>query len=703
MPRVEVRDLDSRLTNSRCPSIERSRLDSLRIASIRLMSLFGLLRGSIQDPGTRQPSPSRGTIGAWRSLMCRVAETLAAVLLLRPSGLDSSIARQRARTTTTEPVQWSNGPTPHEEPEKRSPNVEHDLRSLPPLRGDLLLAHPPAVFDFRERRDIYFPFLGTSGDVPITPLYEYFPLGFKTLQRHLSSRGFDVKLINLSTVLLRYPKLEFDTLIEALDVKLLGLDLHWMVHVQGSLAVAERVKNVRPDIPVVFGGISSTYYADQLIRYPFIDMVMKGYDTHEPMAELLNAIKQGREPAGVPNLLWKSAEGVVRENRFSHKPSTFGCGIDWSETPSEIVTDTFPIREFVSTQNAGCAFNCGWCGGSRDSFRRINECSHAIVRKQQAEVAYEVSTTSARPDSRGYHFYSVGSYNEPKRRMEHLIDQIGRSPLKSVSYEQFHLTDDCTLERMARANSRTTITLSPESHDQRVATLAGRGAYTNEELEQWIEKALGHGIHGIDIWYFVGMPEQDEASVLDTVEYCRKLLDRFKGTNVNPMICPMIPFLDPASNFFEEPDQHGYRVFYRTVEEHRRGMERASIINRINYETKWLSRSDLVHVGFRAVRSVMEAKGEAGMLPASSVRNYNSKIDDALEFVDVVHEVDSIANQDERARELERLGDEILGRNNMIFFSGVMNQAFPINRDIGARWFDEMGWEAEDLEAAQRP
>ncbi len=41
------------------------------------------------------------------------------------------------------------------------------------------------MFEFRGRRDIYFPFLGTSGDVPITPLYEYFPVGFKTLQRFL--------------------------------------------------------------------------------------------------------------------------------------------------------------------------------------------------------------------------------------------------------------------------------------------------------------------------------------------------------------------------------------------------------------------------------------------------------------------------------------------------------------------------------------
>ena len=69
---------------------------------------------------------------------------------------------------------------------------------LPTLRADLLLMHAPAFFDFRNRRDIYFPFLGTSGDVPITPLYEYFPVGFKTLQRYLSERGHDVKLMNLT-------------------------------------------------------------------------------------------------------------------------------------------------------------------------------------------------------------------------------------------------------------------------------------------------------------------------------------------------------------------------------------------------------------------------------------------------------------------------------------------------------------------------
>jgi putative colanic acid biosynthesis UDP-glucose lipid carrier transferase len=62
---------------------------------------------------------------------------------------------------------------------------------VPVTKADLLLVHAPAFFDFRSRGGIYFSYLGTSGDVPITPLYEYFPVGFKTLQRYLGARYDD--------------------------------------------------------------------------------------------------------------------------------------------------------------------------------------------------------------------------------------------------------------------------------------------------------------------------------------------------------------------------------------------------------------------------------------------------------------------------------------------------------------------------------
>ena len=85
-------------------------------------------------------------------------------------------------------------------------------------------------------------------------------------------------------------------------------------------------------------------------------------------------------------------------------------------------------------------------------------------------------------------------------------------------------------------------------------------------------------------------------------------------------------------------------------------------------------------------------------LPRSVVRDYVAKIDDALEMVAVVHEIDCIADPVSRSRELEMVGDDIEKRNRMIFDAGVMNQAFPINRKIGGRWFDELGWDAATLE-----
>lgn len=573
--------------------------------------------------------------------------------------------------------------------------------ALPPLKADLLLIHAPAFFDFRNRRDIYFPFLGTSGDVPITPLYEYFPVGFKTLQRYLSSRGHEVKIANLSTVLLRYRNVDIDRLIESIDARLVGIDLHWMVHVQGSLAVAERIKAARKDLPVVFGGISSTYYAGELIRYPYVDMVMRGYDTHEPMARLLDDIKAGAQPADVPNLLWKSRDGEVHENGFTYTPDTYGCGIDWSQQPEPVATQSLPIKEVLSTQNVGCAYNCPWCGGSREAFRRINGRQKAMARKPLDEVAREFDSMQRVEGIEQYYFYSVGSYNESRSGMEFFLDQVARTPLKSISYEQFHLTPDAVLKRMADANKRTIITLSPESHDQRISKLAGRGVYSNDEMERWLDKALGYGIHQVDIWFFVGMPEQDRTSVMETVDYCHRLLEKFKGRRVNPMVCPMIPFLDPASTFFEYPEKHGFKVFHRTVEQHRRGMESASIINRINYETRWLSRRELVEVGFEAVKRLMSAKAATGMLPGAVAEAYNAKVDDALRFIPEVHEADCIESPVERRRALESLGDDIQKRNDAVLFSGVMNQAMPLNRQIGGRWFDELGWEASTLEIAQ--
>jgi hypothetical protein len=62
------------------------------------------------------------------------------------------------------------------------------------------------------------------------------------------------------------------------------------------------------------------------------------------MDELLVALQQGTEDLSqIPNLLWKSGSGV-RQNRYEHKPASYGIGIDWTDLRQEEVSQSMPIQ-----------------------------------------------------------------------------------------------------------------------------------------------------------------------------------------------------------------------------------------------------------------------------------------------------------------------------------------------------------------------
>ncbi|MBZ9609060.1 cobalamin-dependent protein [Clostridium estertheticum] len=555
------------------------------------------------------------------------------------------------------------------------------------LKVDLLLLHAPAYFDFRKERKIYFPFMSTSGDVPITPVYEFIPLGFKTLQEYIKQDGHEVKILNLCSLMLQNPDMDLEECFKNIEAKIIGIDLHWMVHVQGALEIAAKLKKIHKDTFILFGGISSTYYAEELITYPFIDMVMRGYDTHMPMSQVVSEVKTHKNFQSVPNLIWKNKKGEIIDNPVNHMPTKCSNGVNWSDIPQSN-NSLIPMLDIVSTTNVGCANNCGWCGGSNKAFKRLYKDQNSPIFKDRIEINKEFESLKCIKDIKKYNFYSCGNYNQSDESFMEGLDQIEKYKFKSINYEQYSLQSKAMLKRMVHANSKTIITLSPESHDIRISKLSGRGNYSMEQMEIWIDDALNIGIDEINIWFFIGMPEQDEKSVFETIKYCDHLLKRFKGSKVIPLICPLIPFLDPASNFFENSRQNGYKIFYRTVEEHRKGMMRASIINRLNYETKWLSREQIVKVGYKAIKELFMLKGEYNLISNSIVESLIDKLDDALEFIDVVHKIDNIINEKDRNIELQDISEDIYRRNQEVFFKGVLNQAFPVMRKHGQRWFD---------------
>ena len=194
------------------------------------------------------------------------------------------------------------------------------------------------------------------------------------------------------------------------------------------------------------------------------------------------------------------------------------------------------------------------------------------------------------------------------------------------------------------------------------------------------------GVKGVMIWFFIGTPYQDRQSVMDTIAYSERLIRKFGGWKALPLICPMVPFLDPGCRFFEEPDQHGYRgyrIFHRTLEEHRHAMVEPLWHRRLNYETQWLDRRELQDVAYEAIARLVEIRGEYGVLPATFCQAVLKTIDETRQLL----------GEMERSLLLDRtlpadLRDVIRAYNRKIL-AYSSDQIIPVRRPFGGRRVDD--------------
>jgi radical SAM superfamily enzyme YgiQ (UPF0313 family) len=176
------------------------------------------------------------------------------------------------------------------------------------MKYDLVLLHAPSVYDFRKNSLLAGPI---SDVVPSSPVFEMYPIGITGIAEYLESYGLRVKIINIANRMLMNEKYDVEAKLKNMNTKAFGIDLHWLPHAHGSIELAKIVKKLHPDIPVIFGGLSATYYHKELIEYPCIDFVMRGDSTEKLMLLLMNKIEQvNTHYADIPNLTWKKGSDI---------------------------------------------------------------------------------------------------------------------------------------------------------------------------------------------------------------------------------------------------------------------------------------------------------------------------------------------------------------------------------------------------------
>jgi B12-binding domain/radical SAM domain protein len=523
---------------------------------------------------------------------------------------------------------------------------------------DLILLHPPTLYDFRKLPGIHGPI---SDVVPSTPIFEMYPIGFASLSEYLERHGLKVRIVNIALKMLKGQGFDVERFIRKKKPVAFGIDLHWMAHVQGALALAEIIKKFHPETPVILGGLSATYYHEEILRqYPFVDFVIRGDSTERPLVQLIQAIKGKGDFQNIPNLTYRDGSNGIRINPLTYVPETLDdIAIDYRHIMRKVVRyiDPTGYQPFVDWYSypvtavftcRGCLYHCNTCGGSSQTFRSMANRKHPAFRDPEL-LARDIFLIS---DHLHAPVMIIGDIFQPGEEYGFtFLQEMKKRPIPNhVAFEFFIPPSHSQLIRIAESIPNFNIEISPESHDEEVRKAFGR-LYDNDSLERMIGDAIDLGCKRIDLFFMIGLPKQTYASVLETVDYCRSLLERFRSYGkLIPFISPLAPFLDPGSTVFESPEKFGYRLLYRTVEEHRKALLAPSWKYILNYETQWMSRDEIVASTYEAGKRLNRLKAEFGLIDAKTAESVDQRIEGAVQMM---KEIDRImALPDEKAREL---------------------------------------------------
>ena len=479
-----------------------------------------------------------------------------------------------------------------------------------------------------------------SDMVPSTPIFEMYPLGFTTMAEYMERSGLRVRIVNLAVLMLNKPDFDVEAYLRKLDPVAFGIDLHWLPHCHGSIEVARLVKKIHPKTPVIFGGLSATYFHEELITYDAVDFVVRGDSTEEPMTRLMHALRGGGGFGDIPNVTWKDASGAIVVNELSWVPTDMNAiSLDYSFAMKSVIRyrdmmGAVPFKDWLqypvcaSLTCRGCTHDCVTCGGSATAFRKHFGRDKIAFRDPALLVRDIAHIQKFIP---GPMFVLNDFLQAGPDYTRDFVQGLRKIDMKNpIGFEFFKPPAEEFYEFLNENLNDYSVEISVESHDDGVRAAFGKKHYTMEQVEKTVVAALKNGCSRFDLYFMTGIPSQTAASVRETTEYVRHLYEVVG--NDKRLLCftsPMAPFLDPGSIAFDNPEAHGYTLRAKTLEEHRERMVLPSWKHIMNYESAAMSPDEMVEATYDAAVGINRVKADVGIIDSSAAAKTESRIAEA--------------------------------------------------------------------------
>jgi anaerobic magnesium-protoporphyrin IX monomethyl ester cyclase len=377
---------------------------------------------------------------------------------------------------------------------------------------------------------------GTKKVVLFYPPYDGPPLGaplsLLCLASPLLQAGFEVKIIDN----LIAPNYENAIIRETENALCLGISVLTGPHIGAAVRVSKLVKQLRPKLPIIFGGWHPSLATRQTLREPFVDAIVRGQG-ELTLLELVQRIADGSDWHGVRGLSFKDADGELMDE--PERPVT---NLNQLPPPAYHLADpaiyaaVSGVRQLAYTSSIGCPYQCNYCTDMVFYKRRFN--AYTVDR-----VVSELSDLVPRYNIEHVPFFD-SNFLVDRRRAVAIAKGIIAAGVKfqwdfQTSTDFLSLMSEDEVRLLAESGVHH-IGFGTESASQEVLTLMNKRF---QHVEQMVETARKTHLAGIHVVFniILGYPGETESDRQKTFRVMSDIAKDYPNVSFSPNIFTPYP------------------------------------------------------------------------------------------------------------------------------------------------------------------
>lgn len=389
----------------------------------------------------------------------------------------------------------------------------------------------------------------------------YPPLGILYIGTWLKKNGFLVKIIDTRVVEDYYSAVEYILANEELCFA--GLSV-MTSQIPGALKLSSFIKDKKPGVKVVWGGIHPTLFPEQTCQDPRIDITVLN-EGAETSLELARCLETNGDLSAVQGIAYKDAHNRITKTParaladiqndsfdFSLVEVNKYINLNASNVGGETLATGSQRRSMPVLTALGCPYHCTFCINAILNKKYRFKKAERIV----AEIEYLMKT---------YQANDFGLIDEDffinKKRLIDFLDLLEQKKLKiswHTSLRADHFQDDYLNEQLMLRVKRSGgfhFGIGAESGSERVLQKLVKGIKKEQVLKaaQLSRKCE----FNIGFSFMTGLPDETDADRKATVKFCAEL---FRENRDNYIIGPQVYRPYPGSPLYDEAMALGLKV-----------------------------------------------------------------------------------------------------------------------------------------------